>query len=201
MGARGWVLGVIGLVAIGLALFVVDFPRPMSDDMAPNIRKGDLLLACRVCGQPTRGDVVVFTPPGGGEATTQLRRVVAVPGDKVEVRRGVVLVNGEPLTTSSMGTVQLAGIDPVSTRPRIFERWTERTGGHEYPIVRDPSVALAGDRPPVVLDGAYFVAADRRTLVRDSREYGPVPRASVRSIALRILTTGDHDSVRQGRLP
>jgi signal peptidase I len=200
MGARGWVLLVVALVAIGLMLFVVDFPRPMSDDMAPSIRKGDLLLACRVCGAPQRGDVVLFTTPGG-DGAPQLRRVVAVPGDRVEVRRGMVLVNGAPLATDATGTVELDGIDPVSTRPRIFERWTEHAGRHAYPIIRDPSVAPGGDRAAVVLDDAYFVAADRRTLVRDSRDYGPVPRTSVRSIALRVLTAGNHDSGRQGPLP
>ena len=58
-----------------------------------------------------------------------------------------------------------------------------------------------GDRPPETLADAYFVAADRRTLVRDSRDYGPVARASIRSIALRVLSAGDHDAARQGRLP
>jgi signal peptidase I len=200
MGARGWVLLVIALVAIGLMLFVVDFPRPLADDMAPNIRKGDLLLACRVCGQPQRGDVVLFTAPGA-DAKPQLRRVVAVPGDRVEVRRGVVLVNGAPLPASALGSVRLDGIDPVSTEPRTFERKLESTGAHQYVVIRDPSVALSGNRAAVVLDDAYFVAADRRTLVRDSRDYGPVPRTSVRSSALRVLTAGDHDGKRQGRLP
>ena len=50
-------------------------------------------------------------------------------------------------------------------------------------------------------DEVKFVLADRRTLVRDSRDYGPVPRASVRSIALRVLSAGDHDSARQAKLP
>jgi hypothetical protein len=62
-------------------------------------------------------------------------------------------------------------------------------------------VALAGDRKEVRLDDAYFVLADRRTLVRDSRDYGPVPSASVRSIVLRVLSAGDHDAARQGKVP
>jgi hypothetical protein len=68
-------------------------------------------------------------------------------------------------------------------------------------VIRDLSVALAGDRKQVTLDDAYFVLADRRTLVRDSRDYGPVPRGSVRSIVLRVLSAGDHDAGRQGPIP
>jgi signal peptidase I len=200
MGARGWILIVVALVAIGLMLFVVDFPRPMSDDMAPNIRKGDLLFACRVCGQPQRGDVVLFTPPGGN-GPLEIRRVVGVPGDRVEVRHGVTLVNGVALPASGAGTVRLDGVDPVSPLARPFQAWREQAGAHDYRVIRDLSVTLAGDRRAELLDDAYFVVADRRTLVRDSRDYGPVARASVRSIVLRIISTGDHDATRQSRIP
>jgi signal peptidase I len=200
MGARGWILLVVALVAIGLMLFVVDFPRPMSDDMAPSMRKGDLLFACRVCGRPQRGDVILFTPPGGA-LPLEVRRVVAVPGDRVEVRGGVAWVNGAPVTAHDAGTVRLANVDPVSTEPRPFQALREVQGAHDYRVIRDLSVALAGDRKEVRLDDAYFVLADRRTLVRDSRDYGPVPSASVRSIVLRVLSAGDHDAARQGEVP
>jgi signal peptidase I len=200
MGARWVALLIVTLVGMGLALFVVDFPRPLSDDMAPSIRKGDLLLACRVCGRPQRGDVVLFSAPDG-KGPLAIRRVVAVPGDRVEVQKGKTLVNGKPLDDEDAGTVKLADIDPVSKLPRAFSVALEQGGRHSYRVVRDLGVVVAGDRAPETLDDAYFVLADRRTLVRDSRDYGPVPRASVRSIALRVLSAGDHDAGRQGRLP
>jgi signal peptidase I len=201
MGARGWVILVVALVAMGLALFAVDFPRPMSDDMAPGIRKGDLLLACRVCGRPRRGDVILFSPPDDDGAPLELRRVVAVPGDRVEVHDGKVLVDGQPLDDSDAGTVTLDGIDPDAKQPRPFAASDEGAGVHEYRVIRDLGVTSTGDRPPQTLDGAYFVLADRRTLVRDSRDYGPVPRGSVRSIVLRVLSAGDHDESRETKLP
>jgi signal peptidase I len=199
MGARGWILLIVALVAIGLMLFVVDFPRTMSDDMLPNLRKGDLLLACRVCGQPQRGDIVLFSAPDGGPLS--IRRVVAVPGDRVAVRGGETLVNGAPLPSHERGTLRLGGIDPVSTEPRSFAARTESTGAHQYSVVRDHGVARGGDRAEQTLADSYFVVADRRTLVRDSRDYGPVRRAAVRSIVLRILSPGDHDGARSGRVP
>lgn len=201
MGARGWILLVTALVAMGLALFALDFPRPMSDEMAPGIRKGDLLLACRVCGRPRRGDVILFSPPEGTSAPLELRRVVAVPGDRVEIRHGRVLVDGKPLPESDGGTLTLAGIDPVSPEPRRFAVATETSGAHRYRVIRDLGVTTHGDRAPETLGDAYFVLADRRTLARDSRDYGPVPRGSVRSIVLRVLSAGDHDDRRRTRLP
>ncbi len=199
MGARGVILLVVALVAMGLALFAVDFPRPSSDDMAPAIRKGDLLLACRACGKPQRGDVVLFTSPDNGPLS--IRRVIAVPGDRVEVHNGQILVSGKPLEETEGGIVKLADIDPVSSQPRPFSLVEEHNGKHEYNVVRDLGVISSGDRPPETLVDAYFVAADRRTLVRDSRDYGPVPRGSIRSIIVRVLSAGDHDASRHGRLP
>jgi signal peptidase I len=199
MGARGVILLVVALVAMGLALFAVDFPRPSSDDMAPGIRKGDLLLACRACGKPQRGDVVLFTSPDNGPLS--IRRVIAVPGDRVEVHNGSILVNGKALGESEGGIVKLADIDPVSSQPRPFSLVEEKNGEHEYRVVRDLGVVSSGDRAPETLADSYFVAADRRTLVRDSRDYGPVPRGSIRSIIVRVLSAGDHDAARQGKLP
>jgi signal peptidase I len=199
MGARGVIVLVVALVAMGLALFAVDFPRPSSDDMAPGIRKGDLLLACRACGKPQHGDVVLFTSPDSGPLS--IRRVVAVPGDRVEVHHGELLINGKPIDDSDGGIIKLPDIDPVSSQPRPFSLSVEKSGDHEYKVIRDLGVVSSGDRVPETLADAYFVAADRRTLVRDSRDYGPVPRASIRSIVLRVLSAGDHDPARQGRLP
>jgi signal peptidase I len=199
MGARGVIVLVVALVAMGLALFAVDFPRPSSDDMAPGIRKGDLLLACRACGKPQHGDVVLFTSPDNGPLS--VRRVVAVPGDRIEVHHGELLVNGKPIENSEAGIVKLPDIDPVSSQPRPFSLSIEKSGDHEYKVIRDLGVISTGDRPPETLADAYFVTADRRTLVRDSRDYGPVPRTSIRSIVLRVLSAGDHDQTREGRLP
>jgi signal peptidase I len=199
MGARGVILLVVALVAMGLALFAVDFPRPSSNDMAPGIRKGDQLLACRACGKPQRGDVVLFSSPDNGPLS--IRRVIGVPGDRVEVHHGKILLNGKDLDETDDGTIKLADIDPVSNQPRPFSQAVEKSGEHEYRVVRDLGVISSGDRPPETLADAYFVAADRRTLVRDSRDYGPVPRGSIRSIIVRVLSAGDHDATRHGKLP
>lgn len=63
----------------------------MSDTLIP----GDRLLATKwESGLPERGELVVFRSPSG---EPWVKRVIGLPGDQVEVRRGVALVNGEPL--------------------------------------------------------------------------------------------------------
>ena len=199
MGARGVIVLVVALVAMGLALFAVDFPRPSSDDMAPGIRKGDLLLSCRACGKPQRGDVVLFTSPDNGPLS--VRRVVAVPGDRVEVHHGQTLVNGKPLDETDEGIIKLADIDPISSQPRPFSLALEKNGEHEYKVVRDLGVISSGNRAPETLADAYFVAADRRTLVRDSRDYGPVRARDIRSRVVRVLHAGDGEKSRERAVP
>jgi signal peptidase I len=118
-----WLIETILLVALAFALaqgiktFVVQpFVIP-TGSMIPTIEIGDRVLAekltYRFSGEPERGDVVVFDDPG--TARPQLiKRVIAVGGEIVDIRDGVVYVNDEPLDEpythdrrSDPGTVEL----------------------------------------------------------------------------------------------
>jgi signal peptidase I len=190
------------IVAIGLALFMFDFPRAPDDQMAPSIRKGDLLFACRVCGTPRRGDVVLFTPPDA-PGRFGVRRVVGVPGDTVEVQRGVVQIGGAPPTREIGGPVQLeiAGNDRL--QKRTFQRVSEIAGSHRYDTLTDlgQEAEPRSSHSKTALTDAYFLEADLRSLSRDSRDYGPVGRAQIRSRVLRILHAANGDSARQAAVP
>lgn len=187
-----WPLLLLVPVALGLALFAFDFPRTASDEMAPNLRKGDLLLACRLCGGPDRGDVVLFGNPDS-KGQLSIRRIVGGPGDRVEVRQGAVWVNGIPLVDEPLPRLKLDGaeVDAVS----------ETVGAHHFRAVRDSGVRSTSNRPPQMLEDEYFLVADRRTRARDSRDYGPVRARDIRSRVIRVLHAGDGDSSRQGAVP
>jgi signal peptidase I len=111
-------------VALGLALgiqaFLVKPFRIPSESMVPTLDIGQRVLVDRVSfrfGDPGRGDIVVFKPPAGADSnvcgvehssetacpaptpgrsdTNFIKRVVAVPGDRLRVIDGAVYINGQ----------------------------------------------------------------------------------------------------------
>ncbi len=105
---RGWVSIAAGVAVllIGRASFA-DHYRVPSGSMEPNVEVGDRILVNKLAfgfrvpatnvylsrfGEPQRGDVVVLSSPDDGSVL--LKRVVAVPGDEVEVREGEVWLSG-----------------------------------------------------------------------------------------------------------
>jgi len=68
--------------------------------MDPNIRGGERFLGSKLVyalRKPARGDIVVFTSPEN-KSSIYVKRVVGLPGERVEIRSGVVYINGRALT-------------------------------------------------------------------------------------------------------
>jgi len=100
--------GVIEFLVILLVSFalVFGFVRPFvveafyipSESMVPTLRVGDRVLVNKFIyrfAEPARRDVIVFESVEGGNEDL-IKRVVGVPGDRISVRGGKLLVNGEP---------------------------------------------------------------------------------------------------------
>lgn len=88
------------LISLGIFLFVYIFlvqpHRVKGESMSPNFEDGELLLTEKVAyrfGDPQRGDVVVFEAPVGRKVDF-IKRIIGLPGEKVEVRGGSIFVNG-----------------------------------------------------------------------------------------------------------
>jgi len=102
------------------------------------------------------GDIIVFNPP---EAWTQgrgvpfIKRIIGLPGDRVQLQDGKVLVNG----------VQL--VEPYIYTDDGVPQTTDPNGG--------------GPSEWVVPEGDLLVMGDHRRDSADSRTFGPVPIASV----------------------
>ncbi|MBM3268331.1 MAG: signal peptidase I [Candidatus Sericytochromatia bacterium] len=93
-------------VAIGLALLVratvAEARYIPSDSMLPTLEKGDRLIVEKISyhfSEPHRGDIVVFYPPKDSEfgksGNAFIKRVVALPGERIGVSDGKVFVNGK----------------------------------------------------------------------------------------------------------
>jgi signal peptidase I len=92
-----------GIIASVVAIFVVTFLLQVSRvegiSMQPTLHAGDYTLVNKLTYRwhtPQRGDVVVFQAPDN-PAADYIKRVIALPGETVEVRDGEVRVNGIPL--------------------------------------------------------------------------------------------------------
>ncbi|MCI2061639.1 MAG: signal peptidase I [Eubacteriaceae bacterium] len=90
-------IAVVALIVCAILFFV----RPVivdGDSMLPNFHNRDYLFlneqAYRI-GKPHRGDVVVFHVTAGGEDELYIKRVIGIPGDKIDIHGGDVYVNGD----------------------------------------------------------------------------------------------------------
>jgi signal peptidase I len=180
-------LFVVGALVLRLVLFNLYSIPSASDE--PTLFKGDLILTSRFLtdggSNPSgpaarqgrlftralrRGDVVVFKLPRA-PSTALIQRVIGLPGDRVQLKGGVVLINGKPMTRQLIGQVQtdLGGgqLAPVN----LFRETTPE--GRSYVVQNFPEGGPAEDTgvygvPP----GCYFMLGDNRDNSLDSR-YDP----------------------------
>jgi signal peptidase I len=97
---RDVVLSII-VAVLCIAVLIVGFEsrEVFNISMLPNIEPGDYIMVNRLSfliGQPKRGDVVIINAPLDNERDV-IKRVIALPGDSVEVNANTVYVNSTAL--------------------------------------------------------------------------------------------------------
>ncbi len=133
-------------------------------------------------GDPERGDVVVFRHPTTGR--DYIKRLIGLPGDKVQITRGIVQINGEAVPQVPDGNfeelMELQG--PQGLRPRcangavgqggicIKERAIETLpNGKSYAVLNINDQASDNTGIYTVPAGHYFFMGDNRDNSADSR--------------------------------
>ena len=152
-----------------------DFKLPLSDTILAEL------------GTPQRGDVVVFLSPQDG--TRLIKRLVAVPGDVVQMKDEVLTLNGQPLAYRDPQVVT----EPLQPGLSVQAvRATESLGPQPHAVQFLPEVDARRNFGPVTVPaGQYFFLGDNRDNSADSRYIGMVPRHLLVGRAHHILASAD----------
>jgi signal peptidase I len=176
--------------ALLIALFLrVIFFQPFtipSASMEPNLYEGDYIIVSKYSygysrhsipfspplfegrifeQKPNRGDVVVFKLPSDGH-TDYVKRLIGLPGDRIQMRQGQLFVNGQAIPREPMSD--------ITTRAEGFERavarYREIINGKAY-ATQDlgPDADYDTTDVYVVPEGHYFMMGDNRDNSSDSR--------------------------------
>ena len=188
------------LAVLVVRSFLVEPFRIPSASMVPTLHIGDFILVNKYSygvrlpvintkvvdiSEPERGDVVVFRYPPQPEID-YIKRVVGLPGDRVEYRDKTVYINGQVMKqTEREKGADLLGIVPIKNK-----LLSEKLGDKNHDI------AVAPGRQRVLVDhiipdGEYFVMGDNRDNSSDSRFWGTVPERNLVGKAFYIWMSWD----------
>ncbi len=96
-----WVVEIVIVLAIAFVFvfYIGHRTSVVGQSMAPTLENRQKILINRFIysiTDPKPNDVVVFLPNGNEKSHYYVKRVIGVPGDKVQIKEGMVYVNGEP---------------------------------------------------------------------------------------------------------
>lgn len=199
-----------GLIVFALLMAVfrssiADWNLVPSGSMRPTLVEGDRIFVNRIAydlklpfsqtsvarmGEPQRGDIVVFFSPEDG--TRLVKRVIGLPGDRVEMRDDQLIINGAPVAyrllreeMSPDGAALIAN-ETLSGRP------------HEMAVLPE-RMAMRSFGPVDVPADEYLMMGDNRDNSKDSRYIGLVARRLLAGRATRVVLSLDAQHYYQPR--
>ncbi|BAZ17268.1 signal peptidase I [Calothrix sp. NIES-4071] len=166
--ARTVILSVV--LALGIRTFVAEARWIPSGSMEPTLHgtpnqwEADKIIVDKLkyrFSDPQRGDIVVFSPTQELQREQYqdafIKRVIGLPGERVELKDGKVLINGKPIEEKYIGANQQTSVDVC-------------TSGQNPPFLQSPRT---------IQKDQYLVLGDNRTQSYDGRCWGLVPRENI----------------------
>ncbi|HEX2832783.1 MAG TPA: signal peptidase I [Thermoanaerobaculia bacterium] len=185
------------LIVSSLRSVLADWNDVPTGSMKPTIQEGDRVVVNKLAydlkvpfttidivkwDNPHRGDIVVLFSPVDG--VRLVKRVVAVPGDKVEMRDNQLYVNGKIAKQSP-----IALVSSESGQAYVLD---EDLDGHNHKVMLTPEIpAVRSFGPVTVPAGNYFVLGDNRDNSNDSRFIGFIERRRIVGEAVAVAFSLD----------
>ncbi len=183
-------------IVLVLRSFLVEPFQIPSGSMVPTLEVGDFILVNKFTygirlpvvrtkvldiNDPKRGDVMVFFPPN--EKRYFIKRVIGLPGDRIDYVNNQLFVNGEKVSEELQARLPAGRpffelyeekIDDVTHRTRKEVLYSESYYDQRY--VKNYTIP----------EGHYFMMGDNRNNSSDSRVWGPVPEENIVGRAFAI---------------
>jgi len=164
---------VVLILGILLRTFLISSYVMSGWSMLPSIWPGDFLLASKWhLSNVQRGDVVALHCPNDRDQIC-LKRIVALAGDRVEFRQGVLIVNEEPARRRAVS-------DHIQSESLGRTRW----------LIWPEDTRFVAE-PVVVPPGQVYLLNDKRSILEDSRSWGPVKGELIEGKVLRVWLSLD----------
>jgi signal peptidase I len=196
---------VLALVICSLRSSLADWSDVPTGSMKPTILEGDRVYVNKLAydlkipfstwhvvqwGNPQRGDIVVFFSPHDGKRL--VKRVVGLPGDRIELRNNVLILNGQPVEYDPVPPELLRGVAVADRTSHVFA--SEKLPGQTHTVAAWPAMPAKRDfGPATVPEGHYFMMGDNRDDSFDSRYYGPVERQRIVGRATAVAISFDRE--------
>ena len=187
-----------------------------SGSMAPTLMVGDYVLAAKyaygygrysipfapswisgriLAAEPDYGDIVVFRT-GKDHSVDYVKRVVGLPGDRIQMRLGRLVLNDRPVTRVALGS-EPAGSTCGADEDAKVKRWRETLPNGVSYVTNDcvDDAYLDNTNVFTVPPGHFFVLGDNRDNSADSRmpTFGFVPMDNLVGKVTRIFWSLDED--------
>lgn len=195
------------LIVFLLRAFLYEPFRIPSGSLEPTLRMGDFILTNKFdyglrlpilrtklvnIGIPKRGDIVVFRWPPD-TSYYFIKRVIGLPGDRVNYMNKVLTINGKEMTQTALHTPPVLNTIQLENGYTIrVEKKEEDLGGVKHYIYLEPARGLGYNFQNInVPQGMYLVMGDNRDDSADSRYWGFVPEENIVGKAVLVWMSWD----------